>query len=118
MVIPNDSFDPEITLQTVSEEKYTSLYGVPTMFIAELAVKNFEQYDFSNLRTGVMAESVCPPEIMKKVENLMNIREMSICYWITETSPVSTQTLIGTPLEKQIFNCRNRSGSFRNKNRK
>ncbi len=102
MVIPNDSFDPEITLQTVSDEKCTSLYGVPTMFIAGLAVKNFESFDFSHLRTGVMAGSVCPPEIMKKVESLMNIKEMSICYGMTETSPVSTQTLIGTPFEKQI----------------
>ncbi|AZA77710.1 AMP-binding protein [Chryseobacterium sp. G0186] len=102
MVIPNDSFDPDITLKTVSDEKCTSLYGVPTMFIAELAVKDFETYDFSSLRTGVMAGSVCPPEIMKKVESLMNIKEMSICYGMTETSPVSTQTLIGTPLEKQV----------------
>ncbi|MCJ7933048.1 MAG: AMP-binding protein [Chryseobacterium sp.] len=102
MVIPNDSFDPDITLKTVSEEKCTSLYGVPTMFIAELAVKDFDTYNFSTLRTGVMAGSVCPPEIMKKVENLMNIKEMSICYGMTETSPVSTQTLIGTPLEKQV----------------
>lgn len=102
MVVPNDSFDPEITLQVVSDEKCTSLYGVPTMFIAELAVKNFDTFDFSNLRTGVMAGSVCPPEIMKKVESLMNIREMSICYGMTETSPVSTQTLIGTPFEKQV----------------
>ncbi|MGH1519274.1 AMP-binding protein [Chryseobacterium sp. JK1] len=102
MVIPNDSFDAEITLKAVSDEKCTSLYGVPTMFIAELAVKDFETYDFSSLRTGVMAGSVCPPEIMKKVENLMNIKEMSICYGMTETSPVSTQTLIGTPLEKQV----------------
>lgn len=102
MVIPNDSFDPEITLKVVSDEKCTSLYGVPTMFIAELAVKNFETFDFSSLRTGVMAGSVCPPEIMKKVENLMNIKEMSICYGMTETSPVSTQTLIGTPFEKQV----------------
>ncbi|WP_194294629.1 AMP-binding protein [Chryseobacterium sp. T16E-39] len=102
IVIPNDSFDPDITLKVVSDEKCTSLYGVPTMFIAELAVKNFDSYDFSNLRTGVMAGSVCPPEIMKKVESLMNIKEMSICYGMTETSPVSTQTLIGTPLEKQV----------------
>ncbi len=102
MVIPNDSFDPEITLKAVSDEKCTSLYGVPTMFIAELAVKDFDKYDFSSLRTGVMAGSVCPPEIMKKVESLMNIKEMSICYGMTETSPVSTQTLIGTPLEKQV----------------
>ncbi|KQT24027.1 AMP-binding protein [Chryseobacterium sp. Leaf405] len=102
MVIPNDSFDPDITLKVVSDEKCTSLYGVPTMFIAELAVKDFDTFDFSNLRTGVMAGSVCPPEIMKKVENLMNIKEMSICYGMTETSPVSTQTLIGTPFEKQV----------------
>lgn len=102
MVIPNDSFDPDVTLKTVSDEKCTSLYGVPTMFIAELAVKNFDSYDFSSLRTGVMAGSVCPPEIMKKVESLMNIREMSICYGMTETSPVSTQTLIGTSLERQV----------------
>lgn len=102
IVVPNDSFDPDITLKTVSDEKCTSLYGVPTMFIAELAVKDFHTYDFSSLRTGVMAGSVCPPEIMKKVENLMNIKEMSICYGMTETSPVSTQTLIGTPLEKQV----------------
>lgn len=102
MVIPNDSFDPDITLKVVSDEKCTSLYGVPTMFIAELAVKDFEAYDFSSLRTGVMAGSVCPPEIMKKVESLMNIKEMSICYGMTETSPVSTQTLIGTPLAKQV----------------
>lgn len=102
MVIPNDSFDPELTLKTVSDEKCTSLYGVPTMFIAELAVNDFDTYDFSNLRTGVMAGSVCPPEIMKKVESLMNIKEMSICYGMTETSPVSTQTLIGTSLDKQV----------------
>jgi len=102
MVIPNDSFDPDITLKVVSDEKCTSLYGVPTMFIAELAVKDFDTFDFSSLRTGVMAGSVCPPEIMKKVENLMNIKEMSICYGMTETSPVSTQTLIGTPFEKQV----------------
>ncbi|PWN60656.1 AMP-binding protein [Chryseobacterium oncorhynchi] len=102
MVIPNDSFDPDITLKAVSDEKCTSLYGVPTMFIAELAVKDFDTYDFSSLRTGVMAGSVCPPEIMKKVESLMNIKEMSICYGMTETSPVSTQTLIGTPLGKQV----------------
>lgn len=102
MVIPNDSFDAELTLDVVSKERCTSLYGVPTMFIAELAVKNFGDYDLSHLRTGVMAGSVCPPEIMKKVESLMNMKEVSICYGMTETSPVSTQTLIGTPLEKQV----------------
>jgi len=102
MIIPNDSFDAELTLQAAAHEKCTSLYGVPTMFIAELASKNIAFYDFSNLRTGVMAGSVCPPEIMKQVENVLNIREMSICYGMTETSPVSTQTLIDTPFEKQV----------------
>lgn len=102
MVIPNDSFDAELTLKATMQEKCTSLYGVPTMFIAELASQNIHTYDFSSLRTGVMAGSVCPPEIMKQVESILNIREISICYGMTETSPVSTQTLIGTPLEKQV----------------
>ena len=102
MIIPNDSFDPKLTLQVVEKEKCTSLYGVPTMFIAELHEMLSTQYDLSSLRTGVMAGSVCPPEVMKKVENEMNMKEVSICYGMTETSPVSTQTKIGTPFEKQI----------------
>ena len=102
MVIPNDSFDPEITLEVVEKEKCTSLYGVPTMFIAELHILLTKKYDLTSLRTGVMAGSVCPPEVMKKVESIMNMKEVSICYGMTETSPVSTQTKIGTPFEKQI----------------
>ncbi len=102
MVIPSASFDPSITLETVQKEQCTSLYGVPTMFIAELDLPNFEKYDLSSLRTGVMAGSPCPIEIMKKVQSLMNMKEISICYGMTETSPVSVQTKIGTPLEKQI----------------
>lgn len=102
MVIPNDSFDPKITLEVVEKEKCTSLYGVPTMFIAELHEIDIKNYDLASLRTGVMAGAVCPPEVMKRVENQMNMKEVTICYGMTETSPVSTQTKIGTPFEKQI----------------
>lgn len=102
MVIPNDNFDPLTTLETVERERCTSLYGVPTMFIAEIHEMEKRSFDLSSLRTGVMAGSLCPPEIMKKVENLMNMKEVTICYGMTETSPVSTQTRIGTPFEKQI----------------
>lgn len=102
MVIPNDSFDPKLTLEVVEKEKCTSLYGVPTMFIATLHELVLKNYDLSSLRTGVMAGAVCPPEVMKRVENQMNMKEVTICYGMTETSPVSTQTKIGTPFEKQI----------------
>lgn len=102
MVIPNDAFDAAATLQTVQDEKCTSLYGVPTMFISELGLPNFKEYDLSSLRTGVMAGSLCPPEIMKRVQSEMNMKEVSICYGMTETSPVSTQTKIGVPFEKQV----------------
>lgn len=102
MVIPCESFDPKKTLQTVMKEKCTSLYGVPTMFIAELELPDIDSYDFSNLRTGVMAGSPCPVEVMKKVQTKMNMKEVSICYGMTETSPVSLQTMIGAPLEKQV----------------
>lgn len=102
MVIPNDSFDPKLTLEVVEKEKCTSLYGVPTMFIATMHELDLKNYDLSSLRTGVMAGAVCPPEVMKRVENQMNMKEVTICYGMTETSPVSTQTKIGTPFEKQI----------------
>ncbi len=102
IVIPNDSFEALKTLETVEKEQCTSLYGVPTMFIAMLNELNFREFNLKSLRTGVMAGSVCPPEVMRKVENLMNMKEVSICYGMTETSPVSTQTKIGTPFEKQI----------------
>ena len=103
MVVPNDSFDPIKTLETVERERCTSLYGVPTMFIAELQEMEQKTYDLSSLRTGVMAGSLCPPEIMKKVKEQMNMHEITICYGMTETSPVSTQTRIGAPFEKQIY---------------
>ncbi|MGC8603407.1 MAG: AMP-binding protein [Desulfomonilaceae bacterium] len=102
MVYPSDGFDPLKVLQTVQEEKCTSLYGVPTMFIAELDRPDFSKFDLSSLRTGVMAGSPCPIEVMKKVNTLMNMREVTICYGMTETSPVSTQTRAETPLDKRV----------------
>ncbi|GAC1394396.1 MAG: AMP-binding protein [Ktedonobacteraceae bacterium] len=102
MVYPSEGFEPLAVLQTVQEEKCTSLYGVPTMFIAELEHPDFAKFDFSSLRTGVMAGSPCPVEVMKKVKALMHMDEVGVCYGMTETSPVSTQTRIGSPLDKQV----------------
>ena len=102
MVIPAESFDPLATLRAVQTERCTSLYGVPTMFIAELQLPEFASFDLSSLRTGVMAGSPCPVEVMKKVQADMHMHEVEICYGMTETSPVSLQTTIGTPLEKQV----------------
>jgi fatty-acyl-CoA synthase len=102
MVIPSESFDALSVLKTVEQERCTSLYGVPTMFIAALQHPDFDKIDFTSLRTGVMAGSPCSVEVMKQVQTRMHIPEMSICYGMTETSPVSTQTVIGTPLEKQV----------------
>jgi fatty-acyl-CoA synthase len=92
MVIPAPSFDPAATLRAVQEERCTSLYGVPTMFIAELALPDVGSYDLSSLRTGIMAGSPCPVEVMKRVVAEMGMTEVTICYGMTETSPVSTQT--------------------------
>lgn len=103
MIIPNDSFDPKATLEVVERERCTSLYGVPTMFIVELEEMGKRDYDLSALRTGIMAGSVCPPEVMKRVKEQMNMHEVTICYGMTETSPVSTQTRIGVDFEKQIY---------------
>jgi len=93
MIIPNDAFDAAAVLASVQEEKCTALYGVPTMFIAELGLPDFDSYDLSSLRTGVMAGSPCPVEVMKQCIDLMNMTDVTICYGMTETSPVSTQTL-------------------------
>ncbi len=92
MVIPAPSFDPRATLEAVAAERCTSLYGVPTMFIAELADPEFDTFDLSALRTGIMAGSPCPVEVMKQVIERMGMREVSICYGMTGTAPVSTQT--------------------------
>ncbi|MFN9774113.1 MAG: AMP-binding protein [Burkholderiales bacterium] len=102
MVYPNDAFDPLSVLQAVSEERCTALYGVPTMFIAELDHPRFEEFDLSTLRTGIMAGSPCPIEVMKRVQSLMNMREVTIAYGMTETSPVSTQSSTDDPLEKRV----------------
>jgi fatty-acyl-CoA synthase len=101
-VIPGESFDPAAVLRTVQAEKCTSLYGVPTMFIAELDHPDFAVTDFSSLRTGIMAGSPCPVEVMKRVQRDMNMREVTICYGMTETSPVSTQSKVDDPLEKRV----------------
>ena len=93
MVIPNDAFKADTVLRAVAEEKCQSLYGVPTMFIAELALADFDTYDLSSLRTGVMAGSPCPVEVMKQCIDKMHMEDVTICYGMTETSPVSTQTL-------------------------
>ena len=102
MVIPNDGFDPALTLAAVSEEKCTALYGVPTMFIAELDLPDFREYDLSSLRTGIMAGSSCPIEVMKRVVAEMNMSEITIAYGMTETSPVSFQSSTDDPLERRV----------------
>ena len=102
MVIPGEAFDPDTTMQTVQKEKCTSLYGVPTMFIAELEHPNFDNYNFSSLRTGIMAGSPCPIETMKMVQTKMNMTEVTVCYGMTETSPVSTQSKCDDPLQKRV----------------
>ncbi|GHF43536.1 fatty-acyl-CoA synthase [Amycolatopsis bartoniae] len=102
MVIPAPAFDPKATLEAVQAERCTSLYGVPTMFIAELAQPDFESYDLSSLRTGIMAGSPCPVEVMKQVIDRMGMAEVSICYGMTETSPVSTQTRADDSIERRV----------------
>jgi fatty-acyl-CoA synthase len=102
MVIPGPGFDPKATLHAVASEKCTSLYGVPTMFIAELNDAEFESYDLSSLRTGIMAGSPCPVEVMKQVVDRMGMTEVTICYGMTETSPVSTQTRADDSLELRV----------------
>jgi fatty-acyl-CoA synthase len=100
-VIPAPGFDPAATLRAVQDERCTSLYGVPTMFIAELGLPNFAEYDLSSLRTGIMAGSPCPVEVMKRVVSEMGMEEVTICYGMTETSPVSTQTGADDDLDRR-----------------
>ncbi|MET0188383.1 MAG: AMP-binding protein, partial [Pseudonocardia sediminis] len=102
MVIPAQGFDPKATLHAVAQERCTSLYGVPTMFIAELNDPEFESYDLSSLRTGIMAGSPCPVEVMKQVVDRMGMTEVTIAYGMTETSPVSTQTRRDDSLELRV----------------
>src|SRR3954447_25775867 len=102
IVIPCPAFEPEPTLDAVQAERCTSLYGVPTMFIAELEHPRFGEFDLSSLRTGIMAGSPCPVEVMRKVIERMHMDEVTICYGMTETSPVSTQTGAGDELERRV----------------
>ena len=102
MVIPSEAFDPLATLETIAAERCTSLYGVPTMFIAQLSHPRFSEFDLSSLRTGIMAGSPCPVEVMKQVQSSMHIPEVTICYGMTETSPVSTQSSWDDPLERRV----------------
>jgi fatty-acyl-CoA synthase len=102
MVYPAEAFDPLAVLQTVQAERCTALYGVPTMFIAELDHPRFAEFDISSLRTGIMAGSPCPIEVMKRVQAQMNMREVTIAYGMTETSPVSTQSAVDDPLDRRV----------------
>jgi fatty-acyl-CoA synthase len=102
MVFPAESFEPLAVLATIQKERCTSVYGVPTMFIAELEHPEFGSFDFSSLRTGIMAGSPCPVEVMKKVQKDMHMPEVTICYGMTETSPVSTQSRTDDPLDKRV----------------
>ena len=102
MVYPSEGFDPLASLETVEAERCTALYGVPTMFIAELGHPDFKRFDLSSLRTGIMAGSPCPIEVMKRCVAEMHISEVTIAYGMTETSPVSTQTSHDDPLERRV----------------
>ncbi len=102
MVFPSEVFDPKKTLEAVHKEKCTALYGVPTMFIAELALKEFNEYDLSTLRTGVIAGAPCPMELMKQLIEKMNLNEITIGYGFTEASPLITQTKFDDPLEIKV----------------
>ena len=102
IVIPGEFFGPEQVLQTVENERCTSLYGVPTMFIAELDLPDFAKYNLKSLRTGIMAGAPCPIDTMRKVQSLMNMTEICVCYGMTETSPVSTESCTDDPLELRV----------------
>lgn len=101
-VFPAESFDPTITLEVVEKERCTALHGVPTMFIAELELKDFSRFDLSSLRTGIMAGSTCPEQVMRKVQSLMHMNEVVIGYGQTECSPINNVTEIDSSIEKQV----------------
>ena len=102
LVYPAEAFDPLTVLETVEAERCTALHGVPTMFIAELGHPNFKEFDLSSLRTGIMAGSPCPIEVMRRVVDEMHCKEMIIAYGMTETSPIITLTETDDPIEKQV----------------
>ena len=102
MVFPGEGFDPLVTLQTVADERCTALYGVPTMFIAQMDHPGFAEFDLSSLRTGIMAGSPCPIEVMRRAMALMHLTDITIAYGMTETSPVSFQTTLDDPIERRV----------------
>ncbi|MEE2893275.1 MAG: AMP-binding protein [Pseudomonadota bacterium] len=102
MIFPGEAFEPASVLATVQAERCSALYGVPTMFIAELGLQNFGDFDLSTLRTGVMAGAPCPTEVMKQVQADMHMTQVTICYGMTETSPVSFQSHVDDPLDKRV----------------
>ncbi|MFQ2369426.1 AMP-binding protein [Aeromonas enteropelogenes] len=101
-LFPSEAFDPVATLQMVSEERCTALHGVPTMFIAELELPQFASFDLSSLRTGIMAGAICPEPLMRKVQSLMHMTEVTIAYGQTECSPINHMTAIDAPLDKRV----------------
>ena len=101
-IYPSETFEPEAVLHAVQSERATALYGVPTMFIAELALPNFSEYDLKTLRTGIMAGAPCPVDTMTQVNERMHMTEVEIAYGMTETSPVSFQTRVDSPAEKRV----------------
>ena len=102
MVYPSEAFEPLATLEAVEAERCTALHGVPTMFIAEMDHPDFAKFDLSSLRTGIMAGSPCPIEVMKRVVDQMHLGEITIAYGMTETSPVSFQSSTDDPLERRV----------------
>src|ERR1041385_3144863 len=102
MVLPAPHFSPPATLEAGAKEKCTALHGVPTMFIAEVDHPDFKRFDLSSLRTGIMAGSPCPIELMKRVNQEMHMSEITIAYGMTETSPVSFQSSTDTPIERRV----------------
>ena len=118
MVFPGEGFDPLATLEAVAEEHCTALHGVPTMFIAQLDHPEFARFDLSSLRTGIMAGSPCPIEVMKRAVAQMNLSEITIAYGMTETSPVSFQSSIEDPLERRVSTVGTDPAAYRSQGRR
>ena len=118
MVYPSEGFDPLATLETIAAERCTALYGVPTMFIAQLDHAEFARFDLSSLRTGMMAGSPCPIEVMNRAVNRMHLREIVIGYGMTETSPASTITTTDDPIERRVATVRPRHAACRGQDRR
>ena len=118
MVIPGESFDAAAMLETVAAERCTALYGVPTMFIAGLEQPDFERFDLSSLRTGMMGGAPCPVDVMEQVRSRMHMEQVTIICGMTETSPVSTQTALDDPVDKRVGDRRPRPPAPRGQGRR